>query len=206
MKIDTRRIVSNLNTMNRNEIYTKQSKTIEKLHCLLAANEKILSDYNGSINILKEHRQLFVKNKDEQCRKAYNDYQKITRNNRFINENNYLLDTIEDENDSNTNEGCDNASIEEAVLDNYLDTTNEMIAEVPDNHLDTNIVGEQETVPDNLLNRTNEHVIDVPDNNPNTNIINEEEATNLTCDNCRRKQNLDLIENYGQCYLIEFRR
>ena len=38
------------------------------------------------------------------------------------------------------------------------------------------------------------------------NIINEEEATNLTCDNCRRKQNLDLIENYGRCYLIEFRR
>ena len=41
MKIDTRRIVSNLNTMNCNEIDTKRSKTIEKLHCLLAANEKI---------------------------------------------------------------------------------------------------------------------------------------------------------------------
>ena len=127
--------------MNCNEIDTKQRKTIEKLHRLQATKEKILSDYNGSIDILKEHRQLFVKNKDEHYRKASAYYQNINRNNRFINANNYLLDKIENENDSYTNEGHDNTSIEQTVPDNNIDTNNESIAEVPDNHLDTNRVG-----------------------------------------------------------------
>ena len=53
---------------------------------------------------------------------------------------------------------------------------------------------------------SNKPITNVPNNNLDTNMINEEEATNLTSDNCRRTQNLDLIEKYCQCYIIEFRR
>ena len=121
-----------------------------------------------------EQRRIFINQKNELYRKTSSDYQKINRNKRFIDSNIYLLDEIKNVNEENVTQGSNKESIDN---EDAASNTNEPIV----------------TVEDDNFSLSNESMAEVQDNNSNTNLIDRHETVNLSCCNCKRKQNLDLV-------------
>ena len=98
-----------------------------------------------------------------------------------------------------TYDGLDDEDYNESTLENSIDVnSSENIDEQFDND---NIVNSQDV--DDSCSES----IDVTNNDSaETNAIAQEDAINLTCNNCRRKQCEELINNYDECYRINFFR
>ena len=189
---------------------TKIFQTKEKLLRLQSINEQLILEY-GNFEELKNQRKLFRStNEDrERYRKSYNDYSKYMRNQKFIENNFASLSTKIDLNQSNhstfilpsVNPATTTTPVEASTLQplpvSLIDTNNTQslggihMEDVENTEATTNNESTSNTLQENILRED---------------IIMYNNSLNESCANCRRKQSQSLVENYGDSYVIDFRR
>ena len=170
----------------------KRIRTREKVISFIQKNDDTISKY-GSIEALKVQSNLYRTSRCNESKPAYNDYMSFMRRKKFI-ENNFHL---------------------------YSVTTTTVSNEVILNETESGVVTQNE----NINNNPNEDEIedenddiraDGPNHNDQSNsnnnrereseMLSYEESLNLKCNNCRRKQCGNLVNQYGSLFQMEMYR
>ena len=187
-----------------NTITTKRRKTQMKVASFIQLNEHLIAKY-GSFNALKSQRTLFTQSRQEEYRRAFNDYKNYMSRKKFI-ENNFQSAL---------------ATLSESDTNNRNDATNITIVVEEENSRASNSLPRCEKVREDEKNGAddNEDDYDINNNNErneqsdNNNVLldedrklRDENTENMFCSNCRRRQCNDLIEQYGETYRLVFYR
>ena len=171
----------------------KQIKTKEKLISFIQKNDDIIAKY-GSIEALKVQFNLHRTTLCEASRCAYNDYKSYNRRQKFIENNFHLYSlTTTTVNESNINE------TDLGIVSNE-DSRNSDVNEDDD---DDNQIHSTDDIEGSNSNNQMHNIVD---RGRQRGAISFGESLNNKCNNCRRKQCINLCNRYGDFYQMEMYR
>ena len=189
---------------------TKILQTKEKVIRLQSINEQLILEY-GTFKELNNQQKLFRStNEDrERYRKSYNEYSKYMRNQKFIKNNfaslytkNYLNQNIHpivrlySVNPTTTTAPVEASTLQPLPVSLIGTNTTQSLGDMYMEEIENT---EPTTNNERTSNKFQDNVL-------REEIIDYRNSLNESCANCRRKQSQTLVENYGDSYVIDFRR